>query len=43
MKTQIWNNSKMDCMMCSMCIMCCGMSKMKHGQIPFAVGISSGV
>ena len=43
MKTQVLNNSKMDCMMCVMCIMCCGMSKMEHDRIPFAVGIRLGV
>gem|GEM_PF-2721374 len=43
MKTQTWNNSKMDYMMCSMCIMCCGMPKMKYGQILFTVRISPDV
>ncbi len=32
MASQVWNNSKMVCMMCSMCIMCCGMPKVKHGR-----------
>lgn len=32
MASQVWDNSKMVCMMCSMCIMCCGMPKVKHGR-----------